>query len=571
MKETLSSPFKQEAKKLYQSGYSIIPIIQNDKRAFVKDWSKYCTEMMPQKEIKSYTKEPYLNIGVALGPASNVVALDFDDDINGFHDLIKEALPESPVIKIGKKGFTAFYKYNGEINKSWKFKQEGKKYTVVELLSKGRQTVMPPSNHPSGGAYYYESIDELSDVSPDDLPTLPEDCIELIDTILGVTHQKESKRLVASSESIVEALEFLDYDDYDDWVQAGMAIKSQYPDEEGFNIWDEWSRQSAKYSPKDADEKWRSFKGTGISIGTLFYRAMQEGYECSFSDEELKQDVLQYFVTLDQVEDDLDTWSEDGRYVGTNAGIPGLDKKLHFRKGEVTVFSGYGNAGKSEFLDSVVVGLMQSQDDWHFAVCSMEKSINKHFDDLVHKVSKTPRKNRSAAEYRDAKSFLRNRTVMIDYNSVGRDFDAILMQCKRYMRVGKIDGIVIDPFNYLMSRYKFSSPLAHVNHVITACADFAKTNNVHIFMVAHPTKPDRTFGELPQMTKYSISGGADWVNVADNIVIVSRKEDNTTHILVDKIRDQEVDSLGHFRLKYNKVSRGYQPLINDEFLDGDDF
>ena len=60
--------------------------------------------------------------------------------------------------KKGAKGITLFFSYNGEVNRT--FKKSGQ--TVLEILSTGRQTVLPPSLHPNGMFYVWEGESLLS-------------------------------------------------------------------------------------------------------------------------------------------------------------------------------------------------------------------------------------------------------------------------------------------------------------------------------------------------------------------------------------------------------------------------
>ena len=67
-------------------------------------------------------------------------------------------------------------------------------------------------------------------------------------------------------------------DDYDEWLEEGMALKDGgYP----FELWDEHSRQSSKYDAAEMRRKWESFKGSGITMGTLFYKARECGWSPS--------------------------------------------------------------------------------------------------------------------------------------------------------------------------------------------------------------------------------------------------------------------------------------------------
>jgi putative DNA primase/helicase len=73
------------------------------------------------------------------------------------------------------------------------------------------------------------------------------------------------------------ALQFISSDDRDVWVSTGMAIKSEFG-EAGFDIWNEWSKESQSYKSSAALSVWRSFRGTGISIKSLYHEAKLNGW-----------------------------------------------------------------------------------------------------------------------------------------------------------------------------------------------------------------------------------------------------------------------------------------------------
>lgn len=77
---------------------------------------------------------------------------------------------------------------------------------------------------------------------------------------------------------IAAALRHIPADDRETWVKCGMAVKSGLG-EQGFDLWDEWSRTSDRYQAKAAQTVWRSFKPEGaLSLGTLFYIAGEYGW-----------------------------------------------------------------------------------------------------------------------------------------------------------------------------------------------------------------------------------------------------------------------------------------------------
>ena len=74
------------------------------------------------------------------------------------------------------------------------------------------------------------------------------------------------------------ALAFISADDRQTWIETGMALKSELG-EDGFELWNGWSQQSKSYQPAAALSSWRSFRGAGISIGSLIHNARSAGWK----------------------------------------------------------------------------------------------------------------------------------------------------------------------------------------------------------------------------------------------------------------------------------------------------
>jgi putative DNA primase/helicase len=303
--------FAQVGRKLWEAGWSVIPIEAGSKRPglFINgqwrgmtDWSKYCKSPASPEEIEEWESFPDAGVGIACGPASQVIVMDFDNRPD-LHAEIQSILPPSPIYKKGVKGFSCFYKYNGETSRSFGLRnsETGRTETVVELLSSGKQSVLPPSFHPEGVQYRYISPDTLLDITLDDLPTLPSDLFDKIQRVLTGQQIKQNanlrepnppkhpplKRLPKEPISRIEdALSVIDPNDYDTWIKIGMAVHSEYPDEQGLILWNHWSRGSQKYDGlKSCEYKWNSFKTANpnhhapISVATLFSTAKQCGWD----------------------------------------------------------------------------------------------------------------------------------------------------------------------------------------------------------------------------------------------------------------------------------------------------
>ncbi|RQS25603.1 DNA replication protein [Burkholderia sp. Bp8992] len=75
------------------------------------------------------------------------------------------------------------------------------------------------------------------------------------------------------------ALAVIPADDYETWVDMAFALKQGFGDE-GFEIWDAWSRTAANYNAQAARTTWRSASASGgKTLATLFWQARQHGFD----------------------------------------------------------------------------------------------------------------------------------------------------------------------------------------------------------------------------------------------------------------------------------------------------
>lgn len=323
--------FAKFGRKLWESGFSVIPLqpgrkipgfFKNDKWHGLPNWSKYCQSKASVEEIDEWETFPDAGVGLACGPASQIVILDFDNRAE-LHEAVQAILPPSPIQKKGVKGSSLLYRYNGEHSRSFSLRntETGTNETVVEILSTGRQSVLPPSLHPDGVEYRYLTPDTLLDIDVEDLPTLPADVVDKIGQILvedttGDDRLSRAQVLDGQPQLEAEAIEPLDRiedaiavidpSDYDTWIKIGMAIHAEHPNNHGLSLWDQWSRRSDKYEGhKSCAYKWASFSKassshpTPITVATLFALAMQSGWTAA--NWENKQAVQRFTLVRDSI------------------------------------------------------------------------------------------------------------------------------------------------------------------------------------------------------------------------------------------------------------------------------
>lgn len=263
--------FKDSAEPLRAAGYSVIPLVAREKRPIPTQWTRFCAVLPSDQDyMEWYANHKGANIGLCLGRASKLIAIDFDYDEDGLHTEILALLPKSPVKKVGAKGFTVFYRFNGE--KTEQFTRNGK--VVFEILSHGRQTVLPPSIHPDTGKPYIYDGDRLEAHSFDSFPFIDVGVIDHIRNkhFARIVH-KPTKEFIKKDDPIdvAECLQFIPAGlSRDEWLQIMFAIKDELGDQ-GFGIFDRWSQTSDKYDAKTIRTVWDSARGQGVTVGTLLH------------------------------------------------------------------------------------------------------------------------------------------------------------------------------------------------------------------------------------------------------------------------------------------------------------
>lgn len=311
--EIPDSPYKQTGLPLVEekemSCIGIMPMEKypaqwcNSSKAFIgiSDWQRFAKELPSEEQTSWWAETPSQNVGLCTGELSGVIALDYDY-CPEMHEKIQAKVNKSPSGKVAKNGATYFYRYNGEQNKKWYHPENGE--VVLELLSDGRQTVLPPSTHPDLMAYEWVG-QSLLEIDIDDLPTLPTDFIEIVDEIVKGKNKNEKptyttvfKASEDDEQNIIEALKHIDADlPYPKWVKIAMAIHS-WSKGTRFDIFHDWSKRGQKYTnEKDCQDKWDSFNlGRGTEIASLFWEAKSNGFVVSqqlVSDFELPEGFLE--------------------------------------------------------------------------------------------------------------------------------------------------------------------------------------------------------------------------------------------------------------------------------------
>ncbi len=245
------------------------------------------------EKIKSFINNNFL-LGFPCGNLNfNIIVLDIDINKDGdtrtVEDLL-ENLEERLKCSIPKDGFQVetrsggrhlYFKAPEGIRITGGSKSFGKDLSI-DLRATGQYVIFPDEKN----YFVYDSDIEIDDFF-NHLPTLPEEIINFKKNPARGADDNLPVNILPLEEikEIRSALSYLDSDDRDTWIKAGLALKSTNSPS-AFGLWDEWSKTSDKYNPKDMNKRWKGLKPFDISIASLFHEAKKIGWISTYKKKE---------------------------------------------------------------------------------------------------------------------------------------------------------------------------------------------------------------------------------------------------------------------------------------------
>ena len=226
--------------------------------------------------------------------------------------------------------------------------------------------------------------------------------------------------------------------------------------------------------------------------------------------------------------------------------------------GGLIILTGRPNSGKTDFLNCMMAHLMYNCNK-RVAFFSFEKPIKgKHVREIARialgvENTETMDGNESPEEARQvnrhALSFLMNHMVDFDTKSRLPDSKYITELAESEMRKKKqkIDFLVIDPYVFINMTEGGSraTETEKVKLMLTRLQQWSRAHHIWTVVVAHPRIQYKDGHEaFPPLDLYSIAGSAQWANLADYLLTVTRvnkPQEGKMYSIVEmlKVRDQE--------------------------------
>jgi twinkle protein len=346
--------------------------------------------------------------------------------------------------------------------------------------------------------------------------------------------------------------------------QAKKIILAVDADDAGNNLRWELSRRIG------AEKCYNAFFPNKDANGCLIECGVDVTLDCI---REAAPQPIEGLLNVSDFQDSLMSYFHYGMQRGALTGWENVDMYYTVMAGEVTVVTGVPNNGKSEWLDALCVNLAKNE-NWPFAVFSPENGKEQHTAKLIEKITEKPTSPKepdrmSEAEFLTGSTWVENyfKFIVSDDMDNPPTIDWILEKARAAIFRYGIKGLIIDPYNEIEHDLgKGEQETHYIGRMLSKLKRFARLNDIHIWMVAHPAKlkTDKD-GKIMPPSLYDISGSANWANKADCGIVVHRTEDVTegTEILVRKVRFKHVGKKGSCTLSYNRKN-GIYSVPNDE-------
>lgn len=267
-----------------------------------------------------------------------------------------------------------------------------------------------------------------------------------------------------------------------------------------------------------------------------------------------KPSKLSGIIQVSDVMDELVSLYDNGLPKGDSIGIPEFDKLLTFESYRLTTVTGVPSHGKSEFIDFVLARLVCFK-DWRVAYYSPENYPRAlHISKIIEKINGKRFGNNAQFgsrmnidEMKHTAEFMQDKVFFVRPENDDFTIDSILAHAKKLIGRYGLRSLVIDPYNKLDHTIeKGETETVYISKFLDKLTAFAQNHQVHIFLIAHPTKmQENDDGTFKVPTLYNISGSAHFYNKTDNGITVYRNFDNnTTSVFVQKVKFKHIGQTG---------------------------
>lgn len=256
---------------------------------------------------------------------------------------------------------------------------------------------------------------------------------------------------------------------------------------------------------------------------------------------------------------------------------PPMGNNVTIHPGFQTVVTGIPGHGKSEHLDQVLLELCIDYDLRGAYFSPENQPTELHLIKLVEKLTGQNFWDLKLNEIESVKDWINDHIFWV-YPEDGFNLSNILDHVRKSVLKFGVNWYVIDPWNKL--DHQFTGPeTSYISRCLDEMDNFNKKNNVHGFLVAHPTKMEKDKdGKYIVPNLYSISGSAHFFNKTALGWTVYKKEHGQSDVHIQKVKFKYWGDVGMISYlwdgkngRYYTTNPDYKPWLQPKEIEMIDF
>lgn len=221
----------------------------------------------------------------------------------------------------------------------------------------------------------------------------------------------------------------------------------------------------------------------------------------------------------------------NGQDRGTTTHIDCVDKAWTWRSGEVNIWTGYQNEGKSMFLNQLAT-LKAALDGHRFGVFSPENMpMNDFFNDIIEMYigkSTDPHykdNQMTISEYEQAMDFVQKHFFVI-YPRKDFQLTTLFERAKHLVKTKGINALIIDPYNTVQHKMRNGEREdLYISRFMSELKMFALDYSISVHLVAHQVTPQKDeSGRYYKPDVNRVKGGGTFADKADNVMFIWRPD-----------------------------------------------
>lgn len=276
---------------------------------------------------------------------------------------------------------------------------------------------------------------------------------------------------------------------------------------------------------------------------------------------------------LEDIKEDLEHFRIHGLPQGFSTGWADMDKLYRPEKNYFTLITGIPSHGKTKWLNALQVNLSLIHGWKHVNFSPESFPLAAYYNEFMQVLSGKNLKNVSREHYDAYVNWVDEHFSFIFPKEGEKNIDHLLASVKEAKDGWGCDTFVFDPWNEI--EYSLNSGESETQYVSTTLSkirSFCRENDVHGYIVAHPTKMQKDKdGKYLVPTPYDIAGSAHFYNKCDFCITVHRNDltKNEPTIYVQKVKFKNLGKIGYNEMCYDWKTDRFSENFNDFSLHGE--